>query len=40
VVMQAGRVIEDGPPQNLVQRNGPYRDLVRREMSRLGRQAA
>jgi ATP-binding cassette subfamily B protein len=40
VVLQAGRVIEDGPPQKLVQHNGVYRDLVRREMSRLSRQQA
>jgi ATP-binding cassette, subfamily B, bacterial len=40
VVLQAGRVVEDGPPQALIQRKGLYRDLVHREMSRLSAQAA
>jgi ATP-binding cassette, subfamily B, bacterial len=40
VVLQNGRIVEDGPPQALVQRQGVYRDLVRREMSRLAAQAA
>jgi len=35
VVLQAGRVAEDGSPGGLVRGDGIYRDLVRREMSRL-----
>jgi ATP-binding cassette subfamily B protein len=31
VVMQDGRVIEDGPPDVLASRPGPYRDLLRRQ---------
>ncbi len=31
VVMQDGRVIEDGPPEVLANRSGPYRDLLRRQ---------
>jgi hypothetical protein len=33
--MQAGRVVEDGSPGYLVRGAGIYRDLVRREVSRL-----
>jgi ATP-binding cassette, subfamily B, bacterial len=40
VVLKNGRIVEDGAPQALVQRQGVYRDLVRREMSRLAAQAA
>jgi len=40
LVLAAGRVVEDGPPDALMAREGPYRDLVRREMERLARQAA
>jgi len=40
VVLQEGKIIEDGTPQALVRHNGVYRDLVRREMSRLSAQAA
>ena len=35
VVLKSGKIVEDGPPQALIQRDGIYRDLVRREMSRL-----
>jgi ATP-binding cassette subfamily B protein len=35
VVLQAGRVVQDGPPDLLVGRDGPYRQLVQREMNRL-----
>ena len=31
VVMQAGRVIDDGPPGVLAERPGPYRELLRRQ---------
>jgi ATP-binding cassette subfamily B protein len=40
VVMAAGAICEDGPPQVLVQRKGVYCNLVRREVARLGKQAA
>ena len=40
VVLQTGRVIQDGPPDQLVRRDGLYRELVRREMNRLTQQAA
>jgi ATP-binding cassette, subfamily B, bacterial len=40
VVMQAGAVCEDGPPQVLVGRQGVYSSLLKREVARLSRQAA
>jgi ATP-binding cassette subfamily B protein len=40
VVMQAGSVCEDGPPQVLVRRRGVYCNLLQREVARLSRQAA
>src|SRR6202167_221022 len=40
VVLQAGRLIQDGPPDALMRRDGLYRQLVQREMNRLSRQAA
>jgi ATP-binding cassette subfamily B protein len=40
VVLQAGRVCEDGAPQVLVQSKGVYSNLLRREVARLGKQAA
>jgi ATP-binding cassette, subfamily B, bacterial len=40
VVLRAGKIIEDGPPQRLMQRQGPYRELVTQEMSRLATHAA
>jgi len=40
VVLQGGRIIEDGPPEILVQGKGPYRELVAREMGRLASHAA
>jgi ATP-binding cassette subfamily B protein len=40
VMLQAGRIIEDGPPDRLMQNQGPYRELVAREISRLAPQAA
>src|SRR5262245_25709080 len=40
VVLQAGRVCEDGPPQVLVRRKGVYGNLVHREVARLGKVAA
>jgi ATP-binding cassette, subfamily B, bacterial len=40
VVLQTGRVVQDGPPDHLVRREGLYRELVKREMDRLAQQAA
>jgi ATP-binding cassette subfamily B protein len=40
VVLKAGKIIEDGPPDRLMQRQGPYRELVTQEMSRLAKFAA
>jgi len=40
VVLQAGRAVQDGPPDLLVRHEGLYRELVRREMDRLTPQAA
>jgi ATP-binding cassette, subfamily B, bacterial len=40
VVLQAGRVCEDGPPQVLVQSKGVYCNLVQQEVARLAKQAA
>jgi ATP-binding cassette, subfamily B, bacterial len=40
VVLRAGKIIEDGPPHRLMQRQGPYRELVTQEMSRLATHAA
>jgi ATP-binding cassette, subfamily B, bacterial len=40
VVLQAGQVCEDGPPQVLVRSKGVYGNLVRREVARLEKQAA
>ncbi|HKS18133.1 MAG TPA: ABC transporter ATP-binding protein [Bradyrhizobium sp.] len=40
VMLQGGRVIEDGPPDILLQGKGPYRELVAREMGRLATHAA
>ena len=40
VVLHGGKIIEDGPPDILVQGRGPYRELVAREMGRLAAHAA
>jgi ATP-binding cassette, subfamily B, bacterial len=40
VVLQLGKVVQDGPPDQLVRGEGPYRELVKREMNRLTSQAA
>src|SRR5262252_6604427 len=40
VVMQAGRVVQDGSPDLLMRREGLYRDLVEREITRLSRPRA
>jgi ATP-binding cassette, subfamily B, bacterial len=38
VVLRAGQVVQDGPPDQLMQHEGIYRSLVMREMSRLADQ--
>jgi ATP-binding cassette, subfamily B, bacterial len=40
VMLQGGRIIDDGPPDVLVKGKGPYRELVAREMGRLAAHAA
>src|SRR4051812_12663864 len=40
VMLKAGKIIEDGPPDRLMQGQGPYRELVTQELSRLAKQAA
>jgi ATP-binding cassette subfamily B protein len=40
IMLKAGKIIEDGPPDRLMQGQGPYRELVTREMSRLATHAA
>jgi ATP-binding cassette, subfamily B, bacterial len=40
VVLQTGRVVQDGPPEQLMRREGLYRELVQREMDRLAMRAA
>ena len=40
VMLQGGKIIEDGPPDILMQGKGPYRELVAREMGRLATHAA
>lgn len=40
VMLQGGKIIEDGKPDSLMQGAGPYRELVTQEMSRLAQHAA
>jgi ATP-binding cassette, subfamily B, bacterial len=40
VILNAGVVAQDGPPDKLMRGDGPYRELVQREVLRLPRQAA
>jgi ATP-binding cassette subfamily B protein len=40
VVLRAGQVVQDGPPDALMAREGLYRSLVLREMNRLAKRAA
>jgi ATP-binding cassette, subfamily B, bacterial len=40
VVLQLGKVVQEGPPDLLIRRAGPYRRLVQREMDRLATRAA
>jgi ATP-binding cassette subfamily B protein len=39
VLMQAGQIVQDGPPDKLMRRSGLYRDLIEREVTRLRRVA-
>lgn len=36
VVLESGRIIQDGPPDELVRCDGIYRELIEREIARLG----
>jgi ATP-binding cassette subfamily B protein len=40
VMLKAGKIIEDGSPDRLMQGRGPYRELVTQEMRRLATHAA
>ena len=40
VVLRAGKIIEDGSPDRLMQGQGPYRDLVTQEIRKLAKFAA
>jgi ATP-binding cassette subfamily B protein len=40
VVLQNGKIVQDGEPERLLQVDGPYRTLVTQEVKRLSRQAA
>jgi ATP-binding cassette subfamily B protein len=40
VMLKAGKIIEDGPPDRLMEGQGPYRELVTQEISRLAKHAA
>jgi len=40
LVLQSGQIAQDGPPDGLMSRDGLYRELVRREVIRLGKMAA
>jgi ATP-binding cassette, subfamily B, bacterial len=40
VLLKAGNIIEDGPPDGLMQGQGPYRELVTQELNRLAKFAA
>jgi ATP-binding cassette, subfamily B, bacterial len=40
VILHAGNIVQDGPPDALLRGEGAYRELVRRQVLRLPRQAA
>jgi ATP-binding cassette subfamily B protein len=40
IVMQEGQIVEDGSPDHLMRRNGRYRELILREVTRLSKTAA
>ena len=39
VVLQDGKVVQDGAPDQLLRKHGPYRELIKLEMSRLNHQS-
>jgi ATP-binding cassette subfamily B protein len=40
VVLERGRTVQDGSPEDLLHRDGPYRTLMKEELGRLDRRAA
>jgi ATP-binding cassette subfamily B protein len=40
LVLHSGKIVQNGPPEALLRQDGPYRDLIEREVSRLNAQAA
>ena len=40
VVLHDGKVVEDGSPDSLMRRSGPYRQMIQSELGRLTRNAA
>jgi ATP-binding cassette subfamily B protein len=40
VMLHEGKILEDGPPDHLIRHDGPYGQIVRRELSRLASSAA
>ena len=40
VLLESGKILEDGPPDRLMQGQGRYRELIKQEISRLARFAA
>jgi ATP-binding cassette, subfamily B, bacterial len=32
LILQGGRIVQDGSPEQLMRLGGPYRDLLRRQM--------
>ena len=40
LVLHNGQVVQNGPPELLLRQDGPYRDLIEREVSRLNARAA
>jgi ATP-binding cassette subfamily B protein len=40
IMLKAGKIVEDGAPDRLMQGHGPYRELVTQEMNRLATHAA
>ena len=40
VVLKTGKIVEDGSPDRLMQGQGPYRELITQELSRLKKHAA
>jgi ATP-binding cassette subfamily B protein len=38
--MREGRIEQDGAPDKLILSDGPYRNLIKQEMSRLAKEAA